>query len=103
MVDNKIENDINIQLMRLIEESLEIIKRTVLRINVIIIGNIVFVIRGRGHYGHEPYACKSKITDIFELIGCTLEITDAVTVRIRKGIDENFIPVADIIIRDVFL
>ena len=59
------------------------------------------MIAGRGHYGHKPYAGKAQITNIIELFGCSLKITDTIPIGVCKGIDKDFIPVANIIVGNI--
>ena len=102
MVHNQIQNHPDAKRMRPFQKGLEIIQRAVGGIDAVIIRHIVFVIGRRGHNRHQPNAGESHIADIGQLFGGALQVADPVSVRIRKGIDKNFIPVPAVVFRNIF-
>jgi hypothetical protein len=88
VIDDELGDHLQSQPVRLVQHGAKILERTVLRMDILIVGDVVAVVlQGRGIEGHQPEGVDAQIPDIFEL-GCqSLEIADAVVVRIEERLD----------------
>ena len=99
MVHYHIRNDPDAPLMALCHKLLKVIHRAILRINCLIIRNIVFVIAWRWADGHQPDLIAAKICPcrivsvvyIVQFVNQSLDITDSVSIAVIVGIEEDFI------------
>ena len=98
MVHDQIQNHADIPLVARSDQLLKILHRTVLGIDGIIVGYIIFVISGAWVNGHQPNAGDSQLLQIVQLGDHTLQITDSIAVRVAEGIDEDLVEGAIVII-----
>jgi hypothetical protein len=78
--------------MSLSDELLEISQRSVIRVNLEIIGDIVAVVPQWGRIEWKyPYGGYSQIIQIIQLLGKAFEITHAIAVTVKEGLDMHFI------------
>src|SRR5262249_51398793 len=78
--------------MRLTYELPEVFTCTVLRVDVVIVGNVVAVIlSGRGIEGEYPDRVDAECMDVFESSGQAGEVPDAVVVGILERANVHFV------------
>lgn len=78
--------------MGLAQETLEIVQRPIVRVHVVVIGDIVAVVlERRGVERQNPDGGHAQVGQIVELLGQAVEIADAVAVGIPKALDMDFI------------
>ena len=109
MVHRQIQDHTDSPVMAGCQQLLKIFQGTILRIDVLIICSVVFMIGRGGHHRHEPDAVDSQIRirgiisviQIIQLFQHSLQITDAVTVTVIKGINKKLVVGAVVVIRDL--
>ena len=101
VVYHQIDNNANTALVCFVNQVFKVLKRAVIGIDRVIVGHVIFVIGGRGMNGHQPNTVKAHLFDVIELGGYTVEISNTVVVGIIKAVNENFVPVAVVIVNNV--
>ena len=92
MVDDQLDHNLHIALMRRIQERLEIVQRSIRGIHIIIVGDVVAVVAERRRKkGQEPDAGDSEVLQIIQPRYQPREITDAVIIRVGKGAHMEFV------------
>src|SRR2546423_2172158 len=77
--------------MRRGNERLEVVVRAVVRLDLVVVRDVVPVITRRLGHRHEPDAVGAKAGDVVELLRQSAQIADAVTVRVVERTYEDFI------------
>ena len=98
MIDYQIKNDMDIPLLAFCQEGVEIFHSAVGRVNGIVVGDIVFMVRGTGMDGHQPNAAHTQFLQIVQFRSDTGQIADTVTVGIAEGVYKDLVPGAIVII-----
>ena len=94
VVQHQVHKHPDVMLVRRGDERLEVVVRAVIRLDLVVIGDVVSVIARRLGDGHQPDAVGAESCDVVELLGETAQVADAVAVAVVKRTDEHF--VADI-------
>ena len=75
-----------------LQHGAKIVQRAELRVDVLIIGNVIAVIlERRGVKGHQPDRVDTQVADVFQLGGQALEIADAIVVGVEERLDVELI------------
>src|SRR5438093_10147434 len=78
--------------MSCVEKRAEIVERSVVRINVEIIGDVVAVVaQWRRIKRQQPNGRDAKLVEIIELLNQAAKIADAVTIAVMKGFDVQLV------------
>jgi hypothetical protein len=78
--------------MRLTDEDLEIAARSVLRMDVVVIGDVVAIVPARGWIeGQQPDGVDTEILDVFELAGEAAEIANPVVIAVEERPDVDLV------------
>jgi hypothetical protein len=91
VVEDEVYDDANVSFAGFRYKIFEIIHSSILRIDFIIICNIVTVIRRGWVNGHQPDGVDSKRLDVIQFLGDTIEIADPISIGVVKRADEYFI------------
>ena len=104
VIGNEVDDDVNPSPMCLVDQHSEIVIGAVVRIDVVVVGDVVAVIAHRLRDRHQPDTIGAKtrrarwisVIDVVETGDEAAQIPDAVAVGIVERADENFIadPVA---------
>ena len=85
VIQHQVQNDADVALVRFSEEVFEIIQRSIFRRDIFIIRNIVAAVPiGRGKMRREPKGIDAEVFEIIQFCRDAFEITNAITVTIRK-------------------
>ena len=103
VVHDEVYYDVDAQAVRLVEQGGEVLQRAVLRVDAVVVRDVVLVIARRGHYGHEPDAVHAEGGDVVELFREAGEVAYPVAVAVVVGVDEDLVPVAVFVVDDVLL
>lgn len=101
MIDDKIDDEPDIHLMRRIDKSLKILHRSIERVDRLIVGHVILVIGGRYANGHEPNCRIAQIADIGQLLRNAVKVPYAVSVGIAERIHEHLVVVVILVVDDV--
>ena len=93
VVNGKVKDHPDAQLVGSGKKCPEIIQRAVLGIHIIIVCHIIFVIGRRRHNGHQPDAVYAERGNIGKLIFHAAKIADAIPVAVAVGTHKDLIPV----------
>ena len=99
VVYDQIKDDLDATLVALGHQRVKIVHGAVLRINGIVVIDIVLMIAVAGVDGHQPNAVYAQFLQIIQLGNDALQIADAIAIGIAEGVNKNFVPSAIIIIR----
>src|SRR5438477_8179975 len=77
--------------MRSPDERLEIVVRAVVRLDLVVVGDIVAVVTRRCCDGHQPDAVDAQPRDVVKLLGQPAQIADPVAVRVVERAYENLV------------
>src|SRR5262245_22445062 len=78
--------------MRRCEKSLEIVKRTVALMHILIVRNVVSVIaQGRWEKGEQPETGDTQILQIVQLLDHAWKIADSVAITIEERLHVRFV------------
>ena len=92
VVHHQVDQDPNPALLRRVRELHEIAESAVARIDIVIIGDVVSVVfAGRSLERHQPDRGHSEAVQVIQPSHQSLEIADAVAVRIHVGADREAI------------
>ena len=92
MVDNQLGNNFQTTLMRFIEKCSKVVDRTVIGIDIHIIGNIIPIVSQRRRIKRQqPDRRNTKTFKIGQLLAKSLKITNTVIVAVKKCFDMSFI------------
>ena len=92
VIDHQLGDHAQIAAMRLANEGPEIAHPPVGRIDVLVVGDVVAVVaQRRGIERQQPQRGDAKILQIVELARQSLEIADAVVVRVEERLDVELI------------
>jgi hypothetical protein len=92
VVDDQLGDDAQTPLMRRVHEATEFLHRTVGRVHLAVVADIVTVVaQRRGIERHQPDRGDAKVTHVIELLRQALEIADPVIVRVEERLDVNLI------------
>src|SRR4051812_7696601 len=88
VVDDELGNDPEAATVRLVDKHLEVFARAVLRVDVVIIGNVIAVIlTGRRVERQEPDGVHPQVLDVVQLLGEPGEVAYAIVVSIIERPD----------------
>ena len=91
VVEHQVHDDPDVTLVRFAEQALEILHAAVIRIDRVVIGHIVAMVRRRRVDGHQPDAFDPQILKIIELFNDPVEVADAVPIAVAEGADEDLV------------
>ncbi len=92
VVDDQLGDDAQLQPVRLLEHLAEVVERAVLRVDLVVVGDVVAVVlERRGVERHQPDRVDAEVLDVAELGGEALEVADAVVVGIEEGLDVELV------------
>ena len=92
VVDDEIHEDIHIALLCLGNQLIHIVHRAEARVDIVIIGNIIALIRERRAVDRrEPDDVDTELLEIIQFADNALQITDAVAVRVTEALRVNLI------------
>src|SRR2546428_1894077 len=91
VVQYEIDEHTNVMLVRRGDERLEVIVRPIVRLDLVVVGDVVAVIARRFRHGHQPDAVGAEPGDVVELLRETAQIADAVAVAVVKRADEYLV------------
>jgi hypothetical protein len=78
--------------VRFFQKSLEFFQRSVRRVNVVVVGNVVSVVaQGRRTKRQKPDRSYAEVFQVIELLRESAEITDAVGDAVRERADVHLI------------
>ena len=105
VVDDEVHEDLHAALVGVVQKLFEKLQVTVLRVDVIVVGNVVPVVRlGRRVDGREPDGVAPEALDVVEFFHDAPEVADAVAVAVLEGaapdlIDDEVLVPAVIVFR----
>ena len=86
VVDDQFDHHLHVALMSRVKERLEVVQRSVRRIDIHVVGDVVAIIaQRRRKKRQEPDARDTQVLQIIEARHQAREIADAVVVRVGKG------------------
>jgi hypothetical protein len=92
VIDDQLGEDANVPPVRLLDEALEVVQRSVDRIDGRVIGDVVPVIaEGRRVEREQPQARHAEIGQVGKLLRQTREVADAVVVAVVEGADVHLV------------
>jgi hypothetical protein len=92
VVDDKFGDHPESKPMRLAKHHAKVIQCAELRVDILIIGDVVAVVLQRRRIkGHQPDGVDAQITNVIELRGEPLEVADAVVVGIEERFDVHLV------------
>jgi hypothetical protein len=92
MVQDQFDDDPQVMLVRLAEEMPELTQRSVGRMNVGVVGDVVAVIPpGRGVEREQPERGNTQVLKVIELLGQSREIAHPVAVAVAEGTDMQLV------------
>jgi hypothetical protein len=92
VVDDELGHHLEPETVRLPQHGAEIVEGPVLRMHVLIVGDVVSVVpEGRRIERHQPDGVDPEVADVAELGREALEITDPVVVGVQEGLDVELI------------
>src|SRR2546422_5907832 len=91
VVQYEIDEHTNVMLVRRGDERLEVIVRPIVRLDLVVVGDVVAVIARRFRHGHQPDAVGAEPGDVVELLGETAQVTDAVTIAVVERTHKDFV------------
>ena len=94
MIDGQIHNQADAALMARLRQCAEIRQRAVLRIDLAVIGDVILVVAGAGHDGHEPQAVIAQTADIVQPAQQPGQVAHTVAVAVLIGAHKHLVPAA---------
>ncbi len=92
VIDDQLGHDPDVATMRLVEKSLEILDRPELRIDRLVLRDVVAVVpERRGVERQQPQTVDAERFDVVELVQQTDEIAEAIAIAVAKGFDVELI------------
>src|SRR5882672_11404544 len=91
VIQDQVDEHANLMLVCRRDERLEIVVRAVVRLDLVVVGDVVAVLARRFRDGHEPDTVGAQAGDVIELLRQTTQVADAIAVAVVKRADENFI------------
>ena len=92
VVDDKLGDDPQAEAVRLAHEVPEVAARAVLRMDVVVVGNVVAVVLERRRIErHQPDGVDAEVFDVVELRGEPAEVADAVVVGVEERLDVQLV------------
>src|SRR6266513_5585905 len=92
VINDQLRDDAQPALMRGVEERAKIVECSVVRINIVIIGDVVAVIAQRRWIkGQEPDGGDAELLEIIELLDQSTEVADAVAIAVMEGLDVQLV------------
>ena len=92
VVDHQVHDHLDAALVRLGQQVLEVGHAAVLRVDAVVIGDVVAVVAGRGVDRHQPDAADAERLQVVELGGDAVEVADAVAVGVVPAAHEDLVP-----------
>src|SRR5919108_3298411 len=77
--------------MRFDHEPLEVVVGAVSGLDAVVVAHVIAMVAGRCGHRHEPDAARAEPLDIVELPGETVQVADAVAVRVVERADEDLV------------
>ena len=92
MVDDKIHDDFDLFFVGFFKQLFEIFKRSVVGIDLVVVGNVVAVVNKRGNIDRiQPQDVDAKLFKIRQFFDDALDVADSVVVRIVEALRINLI------------
>ena len=92
VVDDEFGHHLQSEPVRFAQHGAKIVERAVLRMDALIVGNVVaIVLERRGVERHQPDRVDAEVADVVEFGGESRKIADAVVVRIEERLDVELI------------
>ena len=92
MVDDKIHDDPDLFFVGFFKQFFEIVKRSVVRIYLVVVGNVVAVVNERGNIDRvQPQNVDAQFFKIRKFFDDALDVADAVIVRVVEALRINLI------------
>src|SRR5882672_11097537 len=91
VIQDEVDEHANLLLVCRRHERLEVVVRAVVRLDLVVVGDVVAVLARRFRDGHEPDTVGAQAGDVIELLRQTTQVADAIAVAVVKRADENFI------------
>ena len=109
MIEHKVYDETYLSLVAGRNQLIKILKSSILRVNLLIICNIVFMVCWRWRNRHKPDLIAAKIASravitviyIIKLIYYTAKITNAIPVTVIKRVNEYLIGSAVLVIQNI--
>src|SRR5256886_9352199 len=92
VIDDQLGDDAQAALVRRVEERAKIVERSVVRIDVEIIGDVVAIITQWGWIkGQEPDRGNAELLEVIEFLDQTAKIANAVAIAVMEGFDVQLV------------
>ena len=92
VVDDQLDEDLDVPLVRRLDERLEGVERPVLRVDVPVVGDVVPVVaERRGEERQQPQAGDAEALQVIQLLRDPLKVADAVVVAVEERLDVRLI------------
>jgi hypothetical protein len=92
MVDYQLGDHLQAAALRLAHEGAEVRARAVVRMHVVVVGDVVAVVLERRRVERQqPERVDAEVLDVVELRGQSAEVADAVVVRVEERLDVQLI------------
>jgi hypothetical protein len=92
VVDDEVENDPDVALLRFADQVVKIFQRAVHRINIFVVRHVVAEVHLRRREARsDPDGIDSQLMEIVELGGDAVEVADAVVVAVREAARIDFV------------
>ena len=99
MIEHHVHQNADAAPMRLRHETLEVVVGAVVRLDPVVVADIVAVIAGRCGHRHEPDAGRAEVrvdarvavVDVVELLDQAAQVADAVAVAVVEGANEDLV------------
>ena len=92
VVHHEVDDDLDALVVRLVEQSLEVVERADLGEHVDVVGDVVAAVtQRRGEERRDPETVDAEPVQVVELLAQAVEVADAVAVGVLEGPHEDFV------------
>ena len=92
VVDDELGDDLQPAPVRFAHERAEVVARAVVRMHVVVVGDVVAVVAQRRRIERQqPDRVDAELLDVVELVGQPAEVADAVVVRVEERLDVQLV------------
>ena len=92
VVDHQFRDHLQAALVRRGQKRLEIGERSVVRVYVVIVGDVVAIIaQGRGIKGQQPESGHAQLLEVIELFDQAAKIADAISIAVMEGLNVQLV------------
>jgi hypothetical protein len=89
---HELGDDLQPQAVRFAQEVPEVGTRAVVRMDVVVVGDVVSIVTQRRRVERQqPDRVDTQVADVIELLRESLEVADAVVVRVEVGLDVELV------------